>query len=354
MRMADTRSNPALFRRLYGGASAFVTTPASATPLACFRIGLAVILLTQALAIAGSLFELYGNRGIVQWSAAEPMAPEGVPRISWLADALAPWGVREDSCVRTVFLLYVAGLGCLLVGWRTRLAAVVAWLPHLAMNVSGNACVYGVDEFANIALFYCIWMPVGQAASADRLAGRVPGHPSVGARLSLRVLQLHLCVVYLASGLEKAAGAQWWNGEAIWRAVMRPDLGQFDFSWLAAVPWVARLACWGTLLVEVGYAFLVWPRRTRRPWALATVGLHASIAVTLGLWSFSAVMIVLNLSAFLISPDVASMLAPWPASTLKPTPTSRWPCGPAGRAPRLMATCWPGRGPSCSGSATSA
>jgi hypothetical protein len=37
-------------------------------------------------------------------------------------------------------------------------------------------------------------------------------------------------------------------------------------------------------------------------WALGTVGLHAGIAVTMGLWSFSAVMMVLTTAAFL-APD---------------------------------------------------
>jgi hypothetical protein len=130
------------------------------------------------------------------------------------------------------------------------------------------------------------------------------------------VLQLHLCVVYLSSGLEKASGRQWWDGEAVWRALMRPDLGQFDFSWLAWHPWVAKLACWGTLAVELGYAFLVWPRRTRTAMAVATLGLHAGIAVAMGLYSFSALMMVLTAAAFLV-PDgpreAEAVTAPVPA-----------------------------------------
>jgi hypothetical protein len=90
---------------------------------------------------------------------------------------------------------------------------------------------------------------------------------------------------------------------------MRPDLGQFDFAWLADTPWLAMLAGWGTLVVEIGYVFLVWPRRTRQLWALATVGLHVGIALALGLVSFAAVMIVLNVAAFLVSPEPKSVAA---------------------------------------------
>jgi hypothetical protein len=98
------------------------------------------------------------------------------------------------------------------------------------------------------------------------------------------------------------------TGEAVRRAVLRPDLAQLDFTWLARAPWMSLLAGWGTLLVEIGSAVFVWPRLTQQWLALATVGLHAGIAVALGLWAFSAVMIVLTASAFLVSAEPAREL----------------------------------------------
>jgi hypothetical protein len=296
-------------RPLWKALNDFVARPASPRPLAVLRIGLAAVLLAQAYALAGSLIELYGSLGLVQWSVEPLGSPAGVPRVGWLVDALAPYGVGDVAVARAVFLAYVGSLACLLLGWHTRAAAAVAWLTHTALKTSGNASIYGVDEFAHIALFYCAWMPVGHALSLDRLAGRVRGGPSAAARLSLRVLQLHLCVVYLSSGIHKALGEQWWDGEAVWRSVMRPDFAQFDLGWLAEVPLLAMLACWGTLLIEVGYPLLVWPRRTRALGALAAVGLHVGIAVGLGLVSFAAVMIVLNVAAFLVPAEPAKEVA---------------------------------------------
>jgi hypothetical protein len=287
----------------------FVAAPASPRPLAWFRIGLALVLLAEAVLLSGHLLELYGASGLVQWPISDPLLVRTAPRVAWLADALAPLGVGPDACLVGVFVTYCAGLLALLLGWRARAAAVVAWLTQLTLARTGAANGYGLDAFATIGLFYCVWMPVGHTCSLDRLAGRVTGAPSEAARLGLRVLQLHLCIVYLASGLEKAVGEQWWNGEAIWRALMCPGFGQFDFTWLANAPWLARLVCWGTLLLEVGYAFLVWPRATRRAWALATLGLHAGIAVTMGLWAFSAVMAVFTTSAFLVESEPRSQAA---------------------------------------------
>lgn len=290
------------------GVAAWLSRPASARPLAAWRIGLAAIILLQAWACSGSLFEIYGSNGIVGWDLSEHLLQPGVPRVSWLVDALEPLGVNESACIRGLFAVHMASLAGLLLGWHTRPMAVLAWLTHLTLKSSGRMMAYGVDEFQLISLFYFVWMPVGHAWSLDTLAGRVSTAPTAWARLSLRVLQLHLCVVYFTSGWFKASGEEWRTGEAIWNVLMRPDFGQFDFSWLASVPWVAMLVCWATLAVELGYAFLVWPRWTRKPFAWATIGLHLGIFLFMGLWSFAAVMIVLTTSAYLISPE------PLPAS----------------------------------------
>jgi hypothetical protein len=111
-------------------------------------------------------------------------------------------------------------------------------------------------------------------------------------------------VVYLAAGLFKAMGRQWWNGEAIWQVVSQPAFRTFDLGSLARHPWIPTLAGWVTLVVEIGYAFLIWPRRTRRAWAIAAIGLHLGVGLFMGLVFFSSVMILLTGSLFLIPEEV--------------------------------------------------
>jgi hypothetical protein len=278
-------------RQWTSGVARWLTEPASPLPLAVLRVSVSVVLLGQALAVSGRVDELFGTSGALSSRVNESMLPAGVPRLSWALAALSPLGVSEAWCMRAVFLVYVAALAGLLLGRYTRPVAVVAWAAHLALTTSGWLTTYGVDAFANIALFYCAVFPTGGNGSMA---------PSVGARAGLRLLQLHLCVVYLFSGVEKGTGVQWWNGEAIWRAVMRPDFAVWDLSWLADYSWVAVVSCWMTLLIEVGYALFVWVRWTRLAWPLLTGLMHLGIAVILGLASFSALMIALNVAAFLV------------------------------------------------------
>jgi vitamin K-dependent gamma-carboxylase-like protein len=315
--------NPLLIpNRVKAAIVRFFTAPAPPAPLAALRIGVSAVLLLQGLAILGSLVDLLGSQGVVQWTVIAPEFREGEPTLGWFVDAAANLGISEAVSLHGVFVAYLASLVCLIVGYRTRPAAIVAWLLHTAIRTTGYASAYGVDAFAHIFLFYFIWMPIGETWSLDRRAGRTTGKPSAAARLALRVLQFHLCMVYFFSGLEKGAGIDWHTGEAIWCVLMRRDLCPFDMSWIAGVPWVAFLAAKGTLLVEMAYPIFVWPKNTRFVWATITIGMHVGICVMMGLWSFAALMSVLTFSAFLVRSEPAgAALATEPATAAKPSPS---------------------------------
>jgi len=45
---------------------------------------------------------------------------------------------------------------------------------------------------------------------------------------------------------------------------MLPEYRQLDLTWLADVPLLVKLAAWGSLVIEIGYPFFVWPPMTRK------------------------------------------------------------------------------------------
>jgi len=279
------------------GIERFWFAQADPRPLGFFRIALGLTGIVQVLVLWPSLLQLYGNFGFVQWALLEARE-EWLPSIGKLCLLLQPYGVSANACVHGVFLAYLAALLGLVLGWRTRFFAVAAWLLHGLTVNSGYLSLYGVDTMLHIGLFYCVWMPVGASLALDRRRLGRPPEPSFGANVALRTLQLHLCIIYLDSGLAKLAGVQWRNGEAIWRTLMQPQFAVLDFSWLAQAPWVATLACWTVILVELGYPVLIWPARTRQLWVVATLALHLGVGVLMGLWMFSVLMMILTLAAF--------------------------------------------------------
>jgi hypothetical protein len=290
----------ARLRTIRSAAVRFLTTPAAPLPLGVLRIGLGLLLVVQALAVAPRLSELYGALGLVQGPVVDALVRPWTPRVSWLASAIAPFGLDESAAIRIVFIAHLLGSLALIVGWHTRIAACCVCLTNLTLMTTSSPHTYGVDMFLKITLFYGMFAPLGAALSWDVATGRTSSTPSFAARMSLRVLQAHLVLVYVASGIEKASGRQWWDGEALWRSWMRSDLGMLDFSWVAWCPAIAMVGCWATLVLEIGYGVFIWPRRTRVWWAWSVIVLHAGIGLTLGLWAFACIMMLLTFCAWIV------------------------------------------------------
>ena len=277
--------------------------PVSARPLAGLRVGLPLLLLFHLVWLSNDILSLHGSRGIIPWELTDLLRDPWVPGLPILAKAFLPVGIGEHTAIILLLSGYAGSLLSLALGLHNRLSAFLAWGLHLSLVTSGFASYYGVDQLANTFLFYLFVFPSGRAwtfasrPASSRREGTIP----VGC---LRVMQVHLCVIYLAAGLDKAMGSQWWSGEAIWQTVSQPVFSTFDLSWLARHSWIPMFAGWGTLVVEIGYAFLIWPRRTRKVWCIATIGLHLGTCLFMGLVFFASVMILLTSCLFLIAEEV--------------------------------------------------
>ncbi len=286
----------ALLGALWDRILSFAVVERPELALALLRVGSGSVLLAKCLIELPYWRELYTNSGLVPWAISELQFAGWAPSLSGLWSALRGSGVSPDQLVELVLAGYLLALLALVAGLGTRLASGMAMALHLTLLNSAAVTSYGVDAFATIALFYCFVFPVGAALSLDQWR-RPRRYDPLALGLCVRTLQLHLCIVYLTSGIGKAQGIEWWSGDAIWRAVMQPQLASFDMSWMASLPVVPRLLGWGTLVIETGYAFAVWSR-LRAGWVVSIVLLHLGIAVWLGLWLFSMIMIALTVAAF--------------------------------------------------------
>ena len=277
--------------------------PVSARPLAGLRVGLALLLLIHLIWISSDILALHGSRGIIPWELMDLLHDPWVPSLPSLAKFFLPLGISVQNALICLLSAYAGSLLSLALGFYTRASAFLAWSLHLSLVTSGAASFYGVDQLANTFLFYILIFPSGSTWT-------VAPRPLDSTRADtiplgcLRIMQFHLCVIYIAAGLDKAMGAQWWSGEAIWQAVTQPAFSTADLRWLAQYSWIPMLAGWSTLLVEIGYPFFIFPRPTRKIWCLATIGLHLGIALSMGLVFFSSLMILLTSCLFMIPEEI--------------------------------------------------
>ena len=275
----------------------FLSDAAAYEPLALLRIGTALIVLAQALVLWRYRDLLLGEHGPVPWALGRAYVDPWLPTLADLAPWAAAAGLGADGLVVAVLFAHAGAAVLLLLGLHTRAAAAATWLTYIPLKLTGFLLTYGIGDMVLIALFYCVVMPVGRAWSLDRRRGRGTPAPGEDARFSVLVLRVHMSIVYLGAGVSKLAGIQWWSGEAVWRALSLPQFQQFDMSWLAAYPAVMQAAALVATFAQLLYPFLVWTR-ARVAIVVLTELLHLGIAIFLGLWLFSAMMMVLNAAAF--------------------------------------------------------
>ena len=266
--------------------------------LATLRVGIGVEVILYSMSLRNDWTFLLS--GTVRRLAEALLSSEShfIPRLGWFVTLAAQVGVDENRLLFAAWAcLLLAGCG-LVIGFASRVSAIGAWFLHLCAAKSGGFVSYGVDSFMIIALFYLMLSPLPDQYSLDwRLRGLRPKDPQL-LGFWRRVLQLHLCIIYFFSGLAKCLGLGWWNGSSVWRALIRPPFNVIDpeilVRWKYLFPIAGILIC----VLEFGYPFFIWSARTRKIWLVSVCAMHVAIAITMGMYLFSLVMIVLNLAAF--------------------------------------------------------
>lgn len=279
-------------------ATGFLEQPDAPQALGFFRIAIAGFALLQAIIWYPDWLSFFSPDGWLQWEISEALNNGWSLHISYVHAALKHFGFSPAQSVMIFYWFYLSCVAGLLAGWHTRICSILTCSCHYVIMCSLPTFNYGVDIFLQIAFFYLMVMPAAGSYSLDVWQGRVKNLATWGAALSIRVIQIHLCMVYLSAGAEKLRSPDWWNGNTLWRSLVQPDFSQFNLTWLAHYPWLLILLSWFTMITETGYLVAMWVPRLRVLWLAAVAGLHLGIAIFLGLWLFGLIMIVLSVSAF--------------------------------------------------------
>ena len=264
------------------------TTPVRAERLAALRIAIGAAIVFDVLCSywpqRAALFGA-GSLGSAEVFAGRFRAPfwnwslfHGVEQPAVFSVALIVWGV--------------AAL-CLTLGVRSRAAAVVVWAIGLSLlNVNYYAHNAG-DRLRQVALLYLMLSPCGAVWSLDALFARqrqrsLAGNagPTFVRPWPLRLLFIHLAVMYCVSGLAKLEGHTWQSGAAIELTMTNVAWTRWSYAALPTPAWLMAAATWLTLIWEIGFPIWIAWRPTRR-WAwLLGVGFHLGTGILLKLGMF--------------------------------------------------------------------
>jgi hypothetical protein len=196
-------------------------------------------------------------------------------------------------------------------GFVTRLAIPVAWWMTLMVCHRMTGALFGLDQIVVMLAMYLMWSRCGSVWSLDAWLVRsgvassssrfrawlFPSSlPCTANQVTTRLIQLHLCVIYLFGGLSKMRGEMWFDGSALWYTAVNYEYQSLDITWLGYFRFVIATLTAATIFWETFYCALIWPRLTRPLVLGMALMVHGGIAVALGMVTFGTIMLVANLA----------------------------------------------------------
>ena len=269
----------------------FWFAPVSTSSLAVVRIAFGLVMLFWTITLGHDLFAFFTADGIV------PTPPD----YGETGDTGA-WGLLNtfpsDAAVVAMYVALLFASLCLLVGFQTRVAAVLVFLGLLAFQRRNPWVFNSGDGLLRVISFYLMLAPAGAALSLDRwrrAKDRFWEFP-LRAPWALRLIQIQMSVLYLAAVWHKVRGTTWNDGTAVSYAFRVAPIERFPVpDAIVNSLLIANLLTFGTLAIELSLGILVW-NRVLRPWVLLLgVGLHLGIdyAVRVGFFSYAVFVLYL-------------------------------------------------------------
>ena len=281
--------------------------------LGVLRIAFGGLLLYSHLVLAANLGDFVGDQAWINNETSRSLHDGTFGQADFARSYL--WHIESPFLLAVHHGVTILVTAAFAAGFLTRLTAPAAWFLQLMYLHRLTGALFGFDQIITYAAMYLMIAPCGSCFSVDALLRRRQSRPAsstsrwllpdvtptVSANVATRLLQLHLCVIYLFGGLAKARGETWWDGTAIWYSVANFEYQSVDMTWLAAFPVLFSAMSHATMFWEIFYIALIWPRLTRPLMLAAAVAVHGGIALFLGMITFGLAMIAANM--VFIEPD---------------------------------------------------
>jgi len=238
-------------------------------------------------------YDMYSELGYIQSEVNDAYIYNYDPLLKWIIHPLKNLGLSSHHAMLSILLVYVFSLVSALFDYEVLTCSIIAWILHVMMVNSSYHFSYGADYFINFALFFNVVLSIVRLIKNEQIQNTVKS-------FFFRFLQIQLCFVYFFAGLGKIAGVDWINGDAMWFVLnsYSPEVIRNVMPDLVGFPSIFLLLCWAILTIELLYPIAIFNRRTKRVTLIGVYAMHIGIMVFMQLYTFGAVMILLNIMAF--------------------------------------------------------
>jgi len=168
--------------------------------LALFRIGLALLVLTDLYFRSGSIRAFYTDNGLFTRAQSIEFSVDN-PYLISLHMLSGAYFVQV-----TLFLIAALFAVMLLVGYRTRLATVMSWVFLCSIHARNPQVLQGGDVLFRCLLFWGMMLPLGASFSVDRARASNVAQPlpRTISTIPCMALLLQVCFLYLFTSALKS------------------------------------------------------------------------------------------------------------------------------------------------------
>lgn len=244
-----------------------------------------------------------------------------------------------------LFFLAAVAAAALLVGYRTRLAAILSWVLFTSVCVRQPFVVQGGEIMLRVILFWAMFLPWGAVYSVDSSwrDDPAPRWPRQYLSWATAAYAFQILFIYAFSVTLKS-GAQWWSeGSAVYYALNIDSLVTPIGKMLLYLPYpLLQCATWAVMIFEItGPMLLLLPVKSGKLRLFAVGGfilLHVNFLLTM----FIGIFPLINIIAMLFF--VPAMFWDWLAQRLEKSAGAAvtiyydHDCGFCWRAVRLIKT----------------
>jgi hypothetical protein len=263
------------------GWNRFWFEPVSTAPLAVFRVVFGLVLFFWTLSLLPELSPFFTKNGIL-------------PQQAHLTGGA--WGLfgtfTSETAVVIVWVLLLVASIALVLGVFSQLAAAIAFVAVLSFEQRNIWVFNSGDALIRLLCFYLIFAPASASLSLRTFLRDRDEFWRFPARAAwpMRLMQLQFSAVYLFAVWDKTRGTTWNNGTAVSIALRITDIQRFPVpGFVSHSLLLSNLLSFGTLVIELSLAVLIW-NRTLRPYVLlAGLSLHLGIeyAIRVGFFGVS-------------------------------------------------------------------
>ena len=210
----------------------------------------------------------------------------------------------------------LAAIALFTVGLFTRVTAIVSLVVVLSYVHRAPILTAEMEPVLAFVMLYLCLGPSGAYLSLDHLwsrretAGASVRTPpaeqttSWAATVAVRLIQVHLTIVFVMMVLAQLNENTWWDGTAMWWLAGRRQSVMLDLTWLHEHPWLVNAWTHCFVFYEAAFVMLAWNR------------LAAPLVVVLGCFAWGLFALLTGLASLAVMMIVAS-LAFLPASSLR-------------------------------------